>query len=55
MATKDQLFSERIYEVIIALKIGTKNCKDSCPGVWNSTGQKSVQYLVHILGEMMTS
>ena len=27
----------------------------SAPVVWHSTGQKAIQYLVHILGEMMTS
>jgi hypothetical protein len=32
-----------------------KKCKDFCPVVWQSTGQKSLQYLVHFLGEMMTS
>jgi hypothetical protein len=33
-----------------------KNRKDFCPvAVWHSTVQKSVQYLVHILGETMTS
>ena len=33
----------------------TKNCKDFCPVVWHSTEQKSLKYLVHILGETMTS
>ena len=38
-----------------------KNCtflcslQDFCPVVLHSTGQKSLQYLVHILGESMTS
>ena len=39
---------------MVSSKIWTKNFKDFCPLVWHSTGQKSLQYLVHILGEMMT-
>ena len=35
-------------------KYEAKNCKDFCLVVLHSTGQKSLQYLVHILG-MMTS
>ena len=29
--------------------------EEFCPVVWHSTGQKSFQYLVHVLGEPMTS
>ena len=52
---KGQWISEWIYEVIVSPKIWTKYCKDFCPVVWHSTGQKSLQYLVHILGETITS
>ena len=31
-ATKGQLNSERIYEVIVSPKMPTKNFKDFCPG-----------------------
>ena len=29
--SKGQLFSERIYEVIVSPKMRTKNCQDFCP------------------------
>ena len=53
--TKGQKISEWIYEVIVSPKIWTKYCKDICPVLCHTTGQKSLQFLVHILGETMTS
>ena len=50
--TKSQLILEWIYEVIVSSKILTKNCQNFCP---HYTGQKSWQFFVGILGEMMTS
>ena len=47
--------SEWIYEVIVSPKILTKYCKDFCPVLCHTTGQKSLQFLDHILGEIMTS
>ena len=44
---RHQYISEWIYEVVVSPKIWTKNCKDLRPLVWHSTGQKSLQYLVH--------
>ena len=49
---KGQLISEWMYELIVSPKIRTKNCQDICP---HSTGQKSWQLFVRILGETMTS
>ena len=50
--TKDQLNSEWIYEVIVSPKMPTKNVKDFCPTLL--PGQKSLKFLVGILGETMT-
>ena len=47
--------NELMNTVIVSPKIWTKYCKDFCPVVWHTTGQKSLQLLVHILGETMTS
>ena len=52
-ATKGQLISEWIYEVIVSPKIQTKNCQDFCCPHY--TGQISWQFFFHILGETMTS
>ena len=37
-------------EIIVSPKVWTKDCKDFYPVVWHS---KSLQFLVHILGETM--
>ena len=47
--SKGQYISEGIYEVIISPKIRTKNCKDFCPVLKHSTGQKFLQYLVQTM------
>ena len=39
--------NEFMKSSFISPKIWTKNCKDFCPVVLRSTGQKSFQYLVH--------
>ena len=52
---KGQYISESIYEVIVSPKIWTENCKDFWPVVWHNKGQKSLQNLVHILGETIIS
>ena len=45
-----------MYEVIFSPNIWTKYCKDFFPVLCHtSTGQKSLQFLVYILGETMTS
>ena len=49
---KGQSISEWIYEVIVSPKIQTKKYYDFCP---HYTGQKSCQFLGHILGETMIS
>ena len=36
-------------------KIWTQKCKDFCPVIWHRRGEKSLQYLVHIFRETMTS
>ena len=57
LLNKGQLNSEWIYEVIISPKMPTKNFKYFCPGslLEGRVGQKSLKFLVGILGEMMTS
>ena len=53
---KGQLNSEWIYEVIVSPKIPTQNYRDFCPGsLGGRVGQKSLEFLVEILGETMTS
>ena len=44
--TKGQYISELIYEVIVSPKIWTQNCKDFCPVVWHSTGQKFLLFFI---------
>ena len=51
--SKGQLNSELIYEVIVSLKMPTKNFPDFCSN--KLPGQKSGIILVGILGETMTS
>ena len=52
ISPKGQIISEWIYEVIISPKIRRINCQDFCPLY---TGQKSWQFFVRILVEMMTA
>ena len=52
---KDQYISEWIYEVPVSPKIWTKYCKDFSPVLCHTIGQKSLQFLLHVLGERMTS